>query len=779
MSVENRSSLPQPLHQQSASRTLLVGLTLSVLLVAWAVLDAPGAAVVRWVALLPFGLTLPLYFNHQQPAPAATATLPPDISTELRRANEALTQQVQDLTQLRDVMLAMGASFDREAILNELTNAIMELLHFDRGLVLLFDEKREGLTFGAYTHAAPDPESQFMLEQLQLDLAEAENDPLIGPWLKGEPVLVEDAAPYLPSRLNWLLTTLDLRRFYSVPLTVGDNLRGVILADNSITSSAITQEQRGLLNALGANIAITLENARLYRMTDEQLSNTVTELKILSQIDRELNDALSADRVLNLTLDWALRFTGSDAAVVALIDETKQELRFVSAYGFDPDTWAELQEKTWPLEKGITGRVARTGKSVNVGDVQTDPDFVKVLSGTQSQLSVPLTRENRVIAVMSLESTRPNAFTEANIAFVMRLAARAAVAIDNANLFDETRRERQKLEIILGNISDVVIVIDHDDNLVLVNQAAMGAFRLPPREQYAGRPVNEVFEHTKLLPHYRRAVELKQALVGELTLYEERTFHISIVPAPQVGWSIVMHDITPFKETEKLKNELVATTSHDLKNPLGSIMGYIDLIAMTNPLNEQGQEYLRRVQRAVGLMRQLIDDLLDMARIESGIDLEYEDVMLSKVVNEIVENFDYQVTEKEMQVELAFSPNLPRVPADESRLRQILSNLISNAIKYTQPEGHVRIEAEPREGYLHIAIKDDGMGISPEDQAQVFERFFRVRTAETDSIEGTGLGLAIVKSLVQAHGGQIGLESRLGEGTTFYFTLPLIRPTAA
>jgi signal transduction histidine kinase len=127
---------------------------------------------------------------------------------------------------------------------------------------------------------------------------------------------------------------------------------------------------------------------------------------------------------------------------------------------------------------------------------------------------------------------------------------------------------------------------------------------------------------------------------------------------------------------------------------------------------------------------------------------------------------------KEMEVIIEIPADAPPLLADRPRLQQILLNLIGNAVKYTQPEGKVRVVVEPREKALRILIQDNGMGISPEDQAHIFDRFYRVRRPETDSIDGTGLGLAIVKSLVEAHNGQIGLESRLGEGTTFFLTLP-------
>ncbi len=755
----------------------MVGIALSVALIVYVAAGGPGAGWVKFIALLPAFLGILSYVMTAQ----AQRLIQPSVgmAEELSRANETLRQQVQDLTNLRDAMLAIGSTFDRASILDEIINVVTKLLNFDRGLVLLFDQEKNMLTFGAYSHAAPDTETQFLLEHLQIDLEDAQQDRLISRWSKGETMLIESAEEYLDTRLNWLINTLSLRKFYSVPLQIGNQFKGVILVDNSVTQMAISVEQRSLLNALAAHLAITLENARLYQLTDEQLNTKVQELQILNRIDRELNYTLSVERVLNLTLDWVLRFTNIHAASVVLVNNEAQTMSFVAGYGFDPAEWALLKQQPWPLTRGISGRVARQGKHEVVADVSEDPDYVEIVPNTRSQFAFPLTREDRVIAVLTMESPELDAFTEANVDFVQRLSARAAVAVDNARLFDETRRERQKLELILSNIADAVIVIGADGQLVLVNQAALATFKLPPKHDYTGRSFSDVFEKSALLPLYERASRLNQRLIEELLLADGHTLHTSLVPAEQVGWIIVTHDVTPFKETDKLKNELLATTSHDLKNPLSTIMGYADLIGMTNKLNDQGQEYMRRVHGAVSHMRQLIDDLLDMARIESGINLRYTDVNLHYLLDSLTLSFRPQLEEKGMSMELIIPPDLPPIMADEGRLSQVLNNLIGNAIKYTQPEGHIWVRAESSDDMIHIAIQDDGLGISPEDQAQVFARFYRVRTAETEAIDGTGLGLAIVKSLVELHGGRVSLESHLGKGSIFHVTLPINPPEEA
>lgn len=761
--------------RQQVTITTLGGILISLALIGWVTIQGPGASVIRWLALLPAvaGVLVDLLSGRSQSLhPSAGET-----DNNLRLANRGLRRQVQDLTRLRDVMLAMGATFDRATILDELIGAITQLLHFDRGLVLLFDENKNALVFGAYTYAASDTNQQALLEQVHIILDNAENDPLLKQWMAGESVLVENLEPYSKSRLNWLLTMLNLHAFYSTPLTIRDRLMGVILVDNIPSGHPMSEEQRGLLDALAANIAVTLENARLYQLTDEQLGVKVQELNILNQIDRELNDALSIERVLNLTLDWALRFTSgsSHAATLSFVDHEHQTLRLVAGYGYDRNQWERLCAEHWPLERGISGRVARNGKSENIPDVSKDSDYYEFISGMRSLIAVPIVREDQVLAIITLESRNLDAFTQENLEFIERLAARAAVAIDNARLFGETQRERRKLELILGSTADAVIVVGYDGQLLLVNPAAVANFNLPPKENYTGRSFESVFGDTPIAPIYENACKLNQGFIEEVNLARERTFHVSVVPTPEVGWSMVMHDITPFKVTERLKNELVATASHDLKTPLNVIMGYLDLIEATEPLSAEGLDYKVRAERAIWHMLDLIDDLLNLARIESGITLHPNDVNVPLMFKQIIDRLALPLREKQITVNIDTPPDMPPILADEGRLNQIMSNLITNAIKYNLDGGHIWISASLNESFVHIAVQDDGMGISPEDQAHVFGRFYRVRNADTQFIDGTGLGLAIVKSLVEAHGGQIGLDSRLGEGSTFYFTIPFVR----
>lgn len=697
------------------------------------------------------------------------------VSVALKNANEALHRQVETLTGIRNATLSMSTLLDQQALLTKVIQVITDFLHFDRALILVTRPEQNALVFGALSHPLRDQANQFRLEQLEIPLTAASEFPMLHKLQEGHSVLQKNIQSANGNPFSWFFHLLGVDALFSVPLVVGSDLLGVIIVDNQSSGQGFSDESRGLLEALAANIGIALQNARLYQRTDDQLTNHVAELDILRQIDSELMDALSWERVLNMIMDWGLRITGAHSASLALTNPEAQELRLVAGYGLDVED-SDLKQTQLTYSQGLMGLVARTGSPIIVDDVREHPDYIPLTNDTRAYLSVPIRRRGRVIAVLNLESTQVGAFSASHRDFVERLANRASVALDNARLFEETQREREKLSRIVDKTADIIIVTGFDRRIILLNEAAIGTFHLNPHEQYVGRQFSEVFSFTPLEELGKRFLHQPAQnfhIVEHVLLEGERHFHTDIAATEQIGWLIVMHDITPFMETERLKNELIATVSHDLKNPLSVINGYIELLAMYNELNDKGLEFMAMIRRSIRAMRQLIDDLLDLAHIDAGLEIKPEVVALDSVILESITGLTSLVDEKQLAIAVNVPDDLPLVMGDERRLRQIIVNLVSNAIKYTPPEGSIAVNALSRDDdVIVISVEDNGMGISPEDQAQIFERFYRVRRPETDGIEGTGLGLAIVKSLVEAHGGEIGLKSHLGEGSTFYFTVP-------
>jgi signal transduction histidine kinase len=706
------------------------------------------------------------------------------VYANVRNINVAREKQVSDLSAVREAVLGLSSSFDQRQIQEGVVEVMTSLLRFDRAMVLLVDRENHAMIFGMISHPPNEPDDLLRLSNLRIDLDENDplnqNDPLLGPWLRGQSLLVQEPSFHFRSRLNWALALLEFNHFYSVPLRLGDVTMGVMIVDNLFTRAPISEESRSLLDALATNIAIAMENARLYHLQDEQLQKNLEELKITEQVDRELVDTLELNNVLELLLDWALRFTNARVASVTLFDEAL-EYGYVGAYYGCSEAELPGGKAGVPIpisEAGITGRAAREAKTQVVADVSLDPDYRTILPSIQANVAVPIMRQRRVVGVMTIESNRREGFSRDHVVFIQRLANRAGVALENARLYTETQIERNKLSSIINQTDDAVIVVDEKGNLVLLNPAALRVFHLPGRpEDYTGKPFHATFEHSTITDFYAEVMQGRHKPQSEIQV-EDNTYHANAVLVKDVGYTIILHDVTPFKELDRLKNELVSSVSHDLKNPLAVMKGYVDLVEMTQELTDKGHLYLEHITNSIDGMRQLIDNILDLAKIDSGLELQYEPVDLVKLIMEIEDENSLRAKEKGVSF-VNHLDNLDPVPADLLRIKQILSNLISNAVKYTLGASDVVVSLTREDGFARVTIQDHGIGIHPDDLPTIWDRFVRVRNEKTKNIDGTGLGLSIVRSLVEAHGGTVGVTSRENEGSTFWFTLPLERPASS
>lgn len=658
-----------------------------------------------------------------------------------------------------------GAILELDRLKPAVVNAVMSVARCETVILLLLDDDAALRVEAISGDVVRQP------RDMALPTFNRDDDPMVSAWKAGMEYKYTRPAesPEKPTTADDLALTLKLPAFLGVPLMYKDRWIGALVASNSADKSLPDGD---VLRMIAVNAGVAIHNARIYSDMMKELQAKNDELRILNQIDRELTETIKIDHVFDMTLDWAIRSTRAQAAALMLYDEAKDEMRlsYEIGYAMPMEQLADIIEN----DGGIAQRVARSGFPEIIPDVSADHDYVMLSSETRSHMSVPVRREEKVIAVIAVESRRLNNFTDQHQQFVEKLAVRAGVAIDNARLFADSVREREKLSHILSSVADVVIVVGYDDRLILVNQSAIAAFRLYTDRSYVNEVFSRVFGETSLNDVYQQAKRLGYTLSCEIELHG-RTYYSSLSQLENIGWIIVMHDITPLKETEQLKSELLQTVSHDLKQPLSIMNGYIELMQIQNRLDETGMRYSNAVMRSIENMRRLIDDLLDFAKIETGIQLKLRPVSVFQIINDCVQAIMPMAESKAMIVEVEVTTSTPPVHGDPDRLHQIFSNLIGNAVKYTPPEGKVRIWAEVREGGLVVAIEDTGIGIAPEDQAKIFDRFYRVRRIETETIEGTGLGLAIVKKLVDLHQGNIGLESRLGEGTTFYVTLPIMQ----
>ncbi|MBK8433589.1 MAG: response regulator [Chloroflexi bacterium] len=225
------------------------------------------------------------------------------------------------------------------------------------------------------------------------------------------------------------------------------------------------------------------------------------------------------------------------------------------------------------------------------------------------------------------------------------------------------------------------------------------------------------------------------------------------------------------------KSEFVSEVSHELKNPMTSIMNYAKMIGAMGNVNEMQKEFIQTIISNVNRMSQLVSDLSDMSRIESGhLRLELDSTPVTHIVQEVVASFKGQIAEKQQDLVLDVPTDLPPLWCDKNRTAQVLTNLVSNAHKYTPVSGRITLRAHLNgDGTVHLAVADTGIGLRPEDQAKIFQKYFRAADEQAKASPGTGLGLNITKKLVEMQGGKIWFESEFRQGTTFHFTIPAVQ----
>lgn len=558
---------------------------------------------------------------------------------------------------------------------------------------------------------------------------------------------------------------------YGLPLITGGVLVGALLLAPAPASLDAAD-----VEAICGAAAILLSNARRHTEAMRALNQRVRELDILSQIDRELSERLNLDHVLALTLDWAIRYTAAHGAFVALYDARADMLQLEAQLGYRSSD--ELALRLAHAEESAALRAARSGQSQVISDLHEVPAAPALLSEARSRLAVPVRHENKVIAVLGIESRREGSLTHEHVHFAEQLGLRAGVALENARLFAETEAEREKLAHILASIGDVVIVLNSNDEIVLINPAAQAALQLSGGAALNGQPLAQTLAHTSIPGLLARFAGASALPYIEVALPDGRDYYAILSRHFAIGTILVLHDLAALKETEQLKNELLSTVSHDLKQPLTVMTGYLELLEMVQQPEPRSIHYITMLQRAVRAMRLLIDDILNLARIESGVQIHAGPVRLDELAARVFDELSPLARTTSIHLHAPDLADLPPMLADTVLVHTILGNLVGNAIKYTPPEGQVTVSAEALSERLWVSVTDTGIGVGPGDQARVFDRFYRVRRPETQHIEGTGLGLAIVKRLVELQGGDISLRSALGEGSTFTFSLPLVSGSA-
>lgn len=519
---------------------------------------------------------------------------------------------------------------------------------------------------------------------------------------------------------------------------------------------------------LASAIARALRLASAQRERDalrEQVDRQAQEFNTLHTVGKTINSLLNIDEILTLLVTAAVNLTNAEQSSLVLQDPATDELVLRAQYNLSAKMAQRMRVK---VTDTVIERVIQSGRPILLSGndlltAQTSPQVNAILG-------VPLTVGDKVSGVLTVDNQRsPRAFGKHEVHVLTKLADLAATAIEKARLFAAAEQERDRLDTILREMQDVIIVTDDNLHVLVINAAARQALQLD--DLAIGQPLSRVVAMPLLIDLFEQRHSTEFVWRADITLPDGRVLQGLLSPLPGVGYGAVLRDITRLKELDRIKSDFVSIVSHDLRTPLTAIHGYVSLLPRVGPLNDVQQDFVARVERSMDGIVDLIADLLDIGKIEAGVDWEMTAVSLHRVVREVVERLRPNA-DMHQQILNVSVPDSSLVLGNQRRLEQVVANLIGNAIKYTPDYGYIGVVLREDNGFLVLQVSDTGIGISREDQHRIFDKFYRVESEATEKIGGTGLGLSIVKAIVKKHAGRVWVQSELGQGSTFTVLLP-------
>ncbi len=736
------------------------------------------------------------------------------LAIENHKLVEDLRQQVNTLQLFNELNRAVTTKLDMSLVLNTVVQAVTNVLKYDSSTIFL--KGKEGQSFIPMAASGYDIK---LVEQFDF----GPQDSLVNAVARTRmPLVVNDTS----QEPRFKPGPIPVGALIMVPLVVEGNTVGVLSADSK-EKRRLSPTEIATLTSLADQIAMAIENVRLFeevtRFSEEletrvaertqELAAALEDLRVqrdrsdaLYHIASELVASLDIDRVLSQALLLLQRAVKATRSTVILIDPKTGDLVIRAAIGLTEPIPPGGRKTNLPKDSGTIAWILEHKETLVIPDLEKDKRWDHQLDKqARSALIVPiLGNDNQILGVISLRSNMPRAFDEASVKLGEAAAVQLGNALNNAELYRLIREQAERLGVmlrtqqieaakhqaILEGIADGVMVADANGRIVLFNAAAEHILDLP-RTQALGQFQDDILglygdsarewleriEHWKKNPHsYLPSEFMSQRFeIGNRII----SFHLSPViaqPHGFLGVVAVFRDITAQVEADRAKSEFVSTVSHELRTPMTSVKGYVDLLLMgsAGPLTELQEKFLKTVQTNANRLSSLVNDLLDISRIEMGrMELQRRPVAIESVINQVVDMMRPKMKEKGQELYAVLPDGLPKVYGDEDRLVQIITNLVGNSHKYTRHDGKIWIYAYVSQEVMHIAVKDTGIGIAPENRKKIFERFYREDSDLVHEEAGTGLGLSITLSLIQMHGGDLNVESELGVGSIFTFTLPL------
>lgn len=510
--------------------------------------------------------------------------------------------------------------------------------------------------------------------------------------------------------------------------------------------------------------------SKSFAQMQRSMKQRLNELLLLLGVSQDVSNSIDINQGMPTILRGALRGTVASGARAVVLNPSGG---YPLAYGEGPAASAMAV-----LDRQLMTRLRQSKELMSISPEQTRaalelPETAEI--PVQAILAVALYSHDRFQGVLWLGYRQSHNFDLIERNLLQTLAGQAAVLVENARLFSTAEGGRRRLAAVLASTSDAVIVTDQTERVLLINRAMEKIFRLRAGD-VIGRPVADVIKVEQIVKALTGPDEHVRNL--EIPIIEGKTYYTNASTiisndGQALGRVAVLHDITHLKEVDAMKSEFVATVSHDLRSPLTFMRGYATMLPMVGELSDKQREYIDKILSGIDQMTQLVNDLLDLGRIEGRVDLRSDPIEVQPLLTEIATEYWQHAHLSGIKLQVDVPSGLPVVKGDTALVRQAITNLINNGIKYAPNSGPMRLKAEQQNGEVVISVQDNGPGIPAQDQARLFEKFYRVKQRGTEKIKGSGLGLAIVKSIAERHGGRAWCQSQVGRGTTFYISLPL------
>jgi two-component system phosphate regulon sensor histidine kinase PhoR len=521
--------------------------------------------------------------------------------------------------------------------------------------------------------------------------------------------------------------------------------------------------------------------------TVSALERRTQELQTLVQVAQLIN-VIDLDFVLAQTLKLTTEVSGASKGSFFLLDDNGMPIqRFITQRNLPPEMTRQVA--THVIKQGLAGWSIRNRRGAIVEDVEADERWFTFDDDEQadvrSALCMPVLHEEKIQGVMTLVNPEVGHFDEHHLQLVSAVANQSSTAIRNAQLFDNVQSQQRQLELIYQNNNEAIITMGTDFTIKLINPMAVSLLTTVPDGDLIGQNLAELDPQSIFPEIVTRVSNIPRDTIPlSFELRDEgqgRDFIVSVSSLVNArtnmmsGFVVLIHDVTTIKDFDRLKTHMLHMLSHDIKNPINIIWGYIDLMRIdAQDENPADPRFVDGILRALHRIENLIEELLNVERFISAGQPQPQQVFSPlAILKEAIEGLSQFTKEKRHTVIEDIGEDLGMINGMAFEVREAMANLISNAIKYTPEGGQIQIHASKDEKHFKFHVKDSGVGIPKDLQNKLFEEFYRAHRPSMKGIEGTGLGLSLVKSSIKRHFGDVWFESEENVGSTFGFWIPL------